>query len=406
MRQSTKQGIANKRHCMVVHAYYPIGEPRVEREALALVAKGFQVDLICLKDQGEPETEQIEGINIYRLPVRRHKGKGIFIQLLEYFSFFFLAFFKLTSLQWKKRYAVVQVHNLPDFLIFCAMIPKIMGARLILDLHDLMPEFYAGRFNQDLNALPIRLLRLQERISCAFADQVITVTSLWRETLIQRGIPAEKVVVVMNVANDRIFQRQMRSNLLFENGQPFRLIYHGTLAERYGIDLAIRAVDQLRASIPNIHLTIHGKGEYLETLVQLKDQLDLDPYVVFSTQYMPIADLPKLIGKAHVGLVPYRQDIFTDGILPTKMMEYVAVGIPVVAARTAAISAYFDENMVRYFTPGDVNDLANSILSLYLNQDLIKQLPINADQFNQRYNWKQMAGFYVESVERLGSPVL
>lgn len=405
MKQSIKQRIANKRHCMVVHAYYPIGEPRVEREALALVAKGFQVDLICLKDQGEPETEQIEGINIYRLPVRRHKGKGIFIQLLEYFSFFFLAFFKLTSLQWKKHYAVVQVHNLPDFLIFCAMIPKIMGARLILDLHDLMPEFYAGRFNQDLNALPIRLLRLQERISCAFADQVITVTSLWRETLIQRGIPAEKIVVVMNVANDRIFQRQMRSNLPSGNGQPFRLIYHGTLAERYGIDLAIRAVDQLRASIPNIHLTIHGKGEYLETLVQLKDQLDLDPYVVFSTQYMPIADLPKLIGKAHVGLVPYRQDIFTDGILPTKMMEYVAVGIPVVAARTAAISAYFDENMVRYFTPGDVNDLANSILSLYLNQDLIKQLPINADQFSQRYNWKQMAGFYVESVERLGSPV-
>lgn len=405
MKQSIKQRIANKRHCMVVHAYYPIGEPRVEREALALVAKGFQVDLICLKDQGEPETEQIEGINIYRLPVRRHKGKGIFIQLLEYFSFFFLAFFKLTSLQWKKHYAVVQVHNLPDFLIFCAMIPKIMGARLILDLHDLMPEFYAGRFNQDLNALPIRLLRLQERISCAFADQVITVTSLWRETLIQRGIPAEKIVVVMNVANDRIFQRQMRSNLPSGNGQPFRLIYHGTLAERYGIDLAIRAVDQLRASIPNIHLTIHGKGEYLETLVQLKDQLDLDPCVVFSTQYMPIADLPKLIGKAHVGLVPYRQDIFTDGILPTKMMEYVAVGIPVVAARTAAISAYFDENMVRYFTPGDVNDLANSILSLYLNQDLIKQLPINADQFSQRYNWKQMAGFYVESVERLGSPV-
>jgi glycosyltransferase involved in cell wall biosynthesis len=209
----------------------------------------------------------------------------------------------------------------------------------------------------------------------------------------------------MNVANDSIFQRQVRSNLPSGNGQPFRLIYHGTLAERYGIDLAIRAVDQLRASIPNIHLTIHGKGEYLDTLVQLKDQLDLDPYVVFSTQYMPIADLPKLIGKAHVGLVPYRQDIFTDGILPTKMMEYVAVGIPVVAARTAAISAYFDENMVRYFRPGDVNDLANSILSLYLNQDLIEQLPINADQFSQRYNWKQMAGFYVESVERLGSPV-
>ena len=403
MNHPTRKKEHNKRHCMVVHAYYPIGEPRVEREALALVAKGFQVDLICLRDQNDPETDRIEGVNIYRLPVKRHKGKGTFIQLLEYLSFFMLAFFKLTSLQWKQRYAVVQVHNLPDFLIFCAIVPKMMGARLILDLHDLMPEFYAGRFNQDMDAWHIRLLRLQEKFSCAFADQVITVTGLWRETLIQRGIPGEKIVVVMNVANDRIFQRQVSNNLPAGKGQPFRLIYHGTLAERYGIDLAIRAVDRLRKTIPEIHLTIHGKGEYLEPLIQLKDELGLEQYVQFSTQYMPIAELPKLIGKAHLGLVPYRQDIFTDGILPTKMMEYVAVGIPVVAARTAAITAYFDENMVRYFTPGDVDDLATAITTLYADQELIKQMPMRADQFSRQYSWKRISSLYVESVERLGA---
>lgn len=404
MHNLTKQNIPNKRHCMVVHAYYPIGEPRVEREALALVAKGFEVDIICLRDENEPETDKIEGVNIFRLPVRRHKGRGVWVQLLEYLSFFFLAFFRLSALQWKQRYAVVQVHNLPDFLIFCAIVPKIMGTRLILDLHDLMPEFYAGRFQQGMDSWAIRLLRLQERISCAFADQVITVTALWRETLIQRGVPAEKIVVVMNVANDLIFLRQKQALPPIETGQPFRLIYHGTLAERYGIDLAIRAVDQLRSTIPNIHMIIHGKGEFLNNLIELKDQLGLDQIVEFSTQYLPISELPKLIAQAHVGLVPYRQDIFTDGILPTKMMEYVAVGIPVVAARTSAISAYFDENMVRYFTPGDVDDLAKSIMALYTDHELIKQLPVNADQFSQRYNWKQIAGQYVESVERLGSP--
>jgi glycosyltransferase involved in cell wall biosynthesis len=255
-----------------------------------------------------------------------------------------------------------------------------------------------------MDSWAIRLLRLQERISCAFADQVITVTALWRETLIQRGVPAEKIVVVMNVANDLIFLRQKQALPPIETGQPFRLIYHGTLAERYGIDLAIRAVDQLRSTIPNIHMIIHGKGEFLNNLIELKDQLGLDQIVEFSTQYLPISELPKLIAQAHVGLVPYRQDIFTDGILPTKMMEYVAVGIPVVAARTSAISAYFDENMVRYFTPGDVDDLAKSIMALYTDHELIKQLPVNADQFSQRYNWKQIAGQYVESVERLGSP--
>lgn len=392
-------------HCMVVHAYYPIGEPRVEREALALKSRGFEIDLVCLRDHGEPATEDIDGIHIYRLPVKRHKGKGTWIQLLEYLSFFILAFFKLSSLQWKQCYSVVQVHNLPDFLIFCALIPKIMGARLILDLHDLMPEFYAGKFNQSMQAWPIRLLRLQEKISCAFADQVITVTSLWRETLIQRGIPAEKIVVVMNVANDRIFQRQANHSIQpSSGGQPFRLIYHGTLAQRYGIDIAIRAVAQLRTTIQGIQLTIHGRGEFLDDLLTLTNELGLEEQIDFSTQYMPIAELPGLIRQAHVGLVPYRQDIFTDGILPTKMMEYVAVGIPVIAARTSAISAYFDESMVRYFTPGDVDELAKSITELYSNQDLIKQLPINADRFSQSYNWKQMSGHYVENVEKLATP--
>jgi glycosyltransferase involved in cell wall biosynthesis len=394
-----------KRHCMVVHAYYPIGEPRVERQALALVAKGFQVDLICLKDQNDPSTDSIEGVNIYRLPVRRHKGKGIWVQLFEYLSFFILAFLKLSKLQWKQRYAVVQVHNLPDFLVFCALIPKLMGARIILDLHDLMPEFYAGRFNQSMNALPIRLLRMQEKISCAFANQVITVTGLWRETLIQRGIPADKIVVVMNVANDRIFQRRERSSMLTESGQAFRLIYHGTLTHRYGIDLAIHAVDKLRTLIPRIHLTIHGKGEFLENLIELTNQLGLEAHIEFSTQYIPIAELPRLISNAHVGLVPYRQDIFTDGILPTKMMEYVALGVPVIAARTSAISAYFDEKMVHYFSPGNIDELANAIMTLYSNHELRNQLPINADRFFQQYNWKQIAGFYVESVERLGAAV-
>lgn len=402
----SKQGrVSARKHCMIVHAYYPIGEPRVEREALALISKGFEVDLICLRDVDEAATDCIDGVNIFRLPVRRHKGKGIGIQLFEYFSFFFLAFFKLSFLQFKQNYAVVQVHNLPDFLIFCAIIPKLLGARLILDLHDLMPEFYASKFAKGMDSWPIHFLRLQEKISCAFADQVITVTNLWRKTLIQRGIPEEKIVVVMNVANERIFRRQAQnSNLPSGTGQPFKLIYHGTLAQRYGIDIAIKAVDKLRVTLPNIHLTIHGRGEFLEQLLQITSELKLENFVEFSTQYMPINELPNLLRNAHVGLVPYRQDIFTDGILPTKMMEYVAVGIPVIAARTSAISAYFDESMVRYFTPGSVDDLANSISALYSNQELIKQLPINADRFSQRYNWKQMAGHYVESVEKLAAP--
>src|SRR5512146_1742938 len=82
----------SKRHCMIVHAHYPIGEVRVEREALALLANGYEVDVICLRTNGEPATSVEDGVHVYRLPVTRHKGKGVFVQFLEYLAFFFLAF--------------------------------------------------------------------------------------------------------------------------------------------------------------------------------------------------------------------------------------------------------------------------------------------------------------------------
>jgi glycosyltransferase involved in cell wall biosynthesis len=386
---------------MVVHAYYPTGETRVEREARALVNHGYEVDVICLWARRGPEVETRDGVTIYRLPVKRNKSGGLVAQLCEYLTFFILAFVKLTALHRRRRYNAVQVHNLPDFLIFVGLIPKLTGARLILDIHDLMPEFYAARFNRSLDSWPVRLIRWQEQLSCRFAHQVITVTETWRETLIERGLPAEKVSVVMNVADDRIFRRSPATELPIRNDGCFRLIYHGTLTQRYGIDLLIRAVNLVREEIPGIHLTIHGGGEYREALVKLADKLSMREHVYFTPEFVPTSELPNLIRPADVGVVPYRRDIFTDGILPTKLMEYTALGIPAIVARTPAIEAYFDNTMVEYFTPEDVNELAASILKLYRDPAYRATLAQNADIFNQHYSWTKLSAEYVDLVDSL-----
>ncbi len=392
-----------KRHCMVVHAYYPLGETRVEREALALVKHGYEVDVICLWARNGPETETRDGVNIYRLPVKRNKQGGAIAQLLEYFTFFILAFLKLTTLHRKRKYDAVQIHNLPDFLVFVGLIPKLAGAKIILDIHDLMPEFYAARFNITLNSWSVRLIRWQEKLSCRFANKVITVTETWRKTLIERGVPANKVVVVMNVADDTIFRREAVTIHPNGNDGCFRLIYHGTLTQRYGIDLVLRAVSQVRHEIPKLHLKIHGGGEYRQTLMNLADELGMTDIVNFSNVYVPSAELPNLIASAQVGFVPYRRDIFTDGILPTKLMEYTALGVPAIVARTPAIEAYFDENMVEYFTAEDVDELAASILKLYRNPDHRATLIKNSDAFNQRYNWHKLGAEYANFVANLTS---
>ena len=390
-----------KRHCMIVHGPYPHTETRVEREAQALIRYGHEVDVICLKDSpDEPSFAIADGVNVHRLPVQRDKRRGLFGQLLEYLSFFVLAFFKVNELYNKRKYGVVEVHNLPDFLVFAALWPKMRGARVILNIHDVMPEFYAARFKKDMNSLPVRLVRWQEAISCRFADHVITVTEPWRQSLIERGVPAEKVSVVMNVANNQIFNGG-------EAGQPhdresrFALIYHGTLAQRYGIDLLLRAVAIARKAIPEIHLTVHGRGEYYENLVELAKELGLEKEVSFSTGLLPISDLPAFIRRADLGVVPYRRDVFTDGILPTKLMEYTALHVPVIAARTPAIEAYFDEDMVHYVPAEDVEALAAAIVYLHEHRGRLNELAAKSNRFNERFAWENIAQGYSSLVERL-----
>jgi glycosyltransferase involved in cell wall biosynthesis len=391
---------------MVVFAHYPGAETRVERQANALIKKGFEVDILCLRDfasKNEPSVEEINGAGVYRLSVSRSYGSVAYRkQLLEYLAFFVLAMLALIRLHPRRRYRVIQVHNLPDFLIFAAWFPKMWGARLILDLHDLMPEFFAARTGRRMDTWLIRLIILQERLSCHFANHVITVTEMWRKTLIARGLSPGKVSVVMNVADDRAFNRLSRPTLPHDE-QSFHLLYHGQLVSRYGVDLIIQAVACLGNQIPGLRLTIHNKsvGPYAMSLVALAKQLGITDRVYFSRDLYPVGKLAELICTADAGLVPYRRDIFSDGILPTKLMEYTALGIPAIVARTPAIEAYFDETMVQFFTPGDVADLARSILSLYQDRERFNALAHNADRFNQRFNWTTVSADYIALVERI-----
>ena len=162
------------RHCMVVFAPYPLGETRVQREADALVKHGYTVDVICLRIPGNLAVDSHNGVTIYRESYRflaqLMKLVGLGEKFLKYVNFFFAAASKLTRLHIQNRYGTIQVHNMPDFLVFCALIPKLLGVPIILDMHDLMPEFYAERFGQT-GSFVARLIRFQERLACRFADR-------------------------------------------------------------------------------------------------------------------------------------------------------------------------------------------------------------------------------------------
>lgn len=398
----------HRRHCMVVFAPYPLGETRVQREAEALVRNGYDVDVICVRLPGESPVDEYKGVKIYRekyrLPIALAKGGGLTEEFLKYIRFFLSAGIRVTRLHFKKKYATIQVHNLPDFLVFCALIPKLMGVPIVLDLHDLMPELYAGHFGWE-KSLAVRLVRFQEHLACRFADHVITVTELWRQALIRRGVPENKCSVVMNVADESIFHPSEQARLQPHNGESFRLIYHGTFVERNGLDLAIQAVDRVRSDIPGIHLSLVGRGEYLPHMTRMIEEHGLSLHVSIDDLHLA-EDLPGIILSCHLGIAPIRSDVFTDTALSTKLMEYAALGLPAIAARTTANQVYFSGTNVEFFESGNVDDLVRCILLLYHNPDRLTELARGCQKFNEQYNWTKIGAEYVALVDRLriGSP--
>ena len=397
----TQKEETSRYHCMVVYAYYPLGETRVQREAEALVAHGYQVDVIALRGREEIAQEQYRGVHVYRLPLRIRKN-SLIRQFLNYVYFLLLAAVKLAQFHGRHPYHTVQVHNLPDFLVFCALIPKIGGVPVILDLHDLMPEFYAGRFPEHARGWLARLVRLQERLACKFADHVITVSEHWRQALIKRGVPSSKCSVVMNVADEKIFKPQEEKPKLASNNK-FELIYHGSLVYRYGLDLAIQAVDRVRHTIPHIHLTLLGDGDYIPALIRMRDELGLEEFVTIYDELRPAEELPGIIQQADLGIVPYRNDVFTDGLLPTKLMEYAAMGLPSIASSTTAMQLYFSNMMVEFFEPGDVEGLADCIQKLYAAPQRMAVLRAGCALFNEHYNWEKLGAEYALLVDQLSS---
>jgi glycosyltransferase involved in cell wall biosynthesis len=388
---------------MVVHAYYPLAETRVQRQAEALVEQGYEVDVICIKGKKDAKEERVRGVQVYRLPIPRNYDAipGFMGRFTAYFHFLLGAMFKLMGLYGQKRYGVVQVHNLPDFLVFCAWWPKLRGAKVILDIHDVMPEFFAERTGRGLDSGPVKRIIWQEQVSCRFADHVITVTEPWRQALIERGVPAEKTSVVMNVPDTDMFHREVQPlSTAPKNGQ-FRLIYHGVQAPRHGLDTILRAVERLQSELPNLHVMLHGNGDAHDDLIRLAQQLNLTDRVKFTTHFMPIEELPSFIAQADVGVVPYHDNIFSGGILPTKILEYIALGLPVIAALTPAITAYFDDKMIELFEPGNVDELSEHIAALYHDTARREKLVEESDRFNRRYNWATHSQDYVALINHL-----
>lgn len=367
----------------VVRCHY-LRDARVRREVDALLDLDLDVEVLCLREPGERTRERRGNLRITRVPMRHRAGAGAARLLAEYACFFLVASVLLSVRVLRRRFDLVQVNSVPDALVFVALIARIRGARIVLDLQEPMPEFFATRFGAPMSHPAVRLVASVEQAAIRFADHVITPTEPMRREFVRRGADAAKISVVMDGADERVFGP---GRAPAPDDSRFVVVSHGTIEPQYGLDTLIRAVPLVCEHIRGLEVRIVGDGSQREELRALVRTLGLEGRVGFSDGFVPEDELVRTLTAAHVGVVAMRRDRFRDLTLAGKMFDFVALGVPMAVSRTRSVEETFPPECYEGFTSGDPADLARALRALHDDRGRAASLAAHAAEHVIPFAW-------------------
>ncbi len=204
---------------------------------------GYKVLVISLRESNSESMIEKKSFTNYKI-VKRYIGDSKLGYIYFYFSFFLISMFLITYLSLKYKIDLIHYNNSPNFIIFAAVVAKIFGKKIILDNHDIVPLMVQSKFN---NKFLIRLAETEQALSMKFADKIICADHNQMDYLIQHGINSEKITVILNVPNELILNQVVEKKI---KNDHFKLVYHGTISHRLGIDLIIEAINQIKEKIP------------------------------------------------------------------------------------------------------------------------------------------------------------
>ena len=390
------------RVCLIRQGFFPL-DTRVRREAHALLDAGHEVDVICLRGRDEPRRERLGAITVHRLGLSHQRASSAARYVFQYAAFGVAAALMAGALHFRRRWDVVQVNSLPDVLVFAAAIPKLLGARVLLDLHECMPEFFRVKFGVGGRHPAVRLIASAEQASIRFADRVITCTEQMRDAFVARGAPADKIDVVLNAADEAIFDARRHPP---RGSRPpgFTLICHGAIERSYGLDTLVRAAALVRDDIPGLRVRIYGDGTFRPELERLGRELGLGEALQLSDGWAPMEELVDAIASADAGVVAMRRDVFRDLTHCNKMFDYIAMRRPAIVSRTRAVEAYFGESCFALFEAGDERDLARAIMALHDDPRRGEELVRRAAEVSLPYSWAGQRRVYQGVVDSLVRP--
>lgn len=344
-------------------------DDRVKREALALVEAGYNVTVICPRPAGGKFYVQLnQNLQLYQYPLILI-GHGVLGYLWEYGYSFCMMFAISLLVWWRHNFTVVHAHNPPDILFPIGAFYKILGKRFVFDHHDASPELFLVRFDKHKRHYAYRLLVWFEQLTCRLADHVITTNESHKRLEMARGgVAAEDITIVRNGPTESL--KATAPDEALRNKAQIILGYVGIIGPQDGLDYLLRALHHLVYELDrrDLFCVIIGKSDISDELEALAHSLALDEYVWF-TGWVSHEELLRYLSTVDICLDPDPSNIFNDHCTMIKMMEYMALGKPIVAFDLPEhrISA---ANAALYATANDERDFAEKIALLMDNATL------------------------------------
>jgi glycosyltransferase involved in cell wall biosynthesis len=386
-----------KNICVLAYSHYE-SDSRIVRYAKTLAQRGDHVDVVAYAGERDAlGKKDVGGVRLYKIQRRSTlESKGPLAHLLPLLRFFAVAGIFIARKHFHRRYDLIHVHNIPEWLVFAVSIPKLFGARILLDIHDLVPELFSAKFKTSDHPFLTRILKAIERCSCQFADHVIISNDLWKERLVKRSVLDAKCSVFFNNIDPELFFQRKR----MRQDERQIVIFPGSLQWHQGVDIAIKAFPRVLEMCPTAEFHIYGEGGVINELKRLVRQLRLEKKVLFCAP-VTVDRIPQLLADSDAGVVPKRNDSFGNEAYSTKIMEFMSQGVPVAISRTAIDTFYFNDSEVRFCEPGNPESFAAGIIDVLTNESLRERLVRNSLDYVTRNHWGSRKQDYIDLVDSL-----
>jgi glycosyltransferase involved in cell wall biosynthesis len=366
-----------------------IYEPMVQREAEALAGAGFDVEVMCMQDAARPRRVVVNGVTVTSLPVSQRKGSKL-RYALNNGRFFALAAGTLAIRHIRRPYAVVQANSMPDFLVFAAIVPKLLGSRVVAYMHEPTPELAETVFGP---GLATRILAAVEQWSLRFADHAITVTDQLKQRYVERGARADRISVVLNCPDPAVMTAGWSPPAAAAKA-GFTVVCHGSVEDRYGQDTIIEAVALLRDELPDLRVVLTGRGSQIPRLLDDIAARGLQDVVRFEG-WVSTSRLNDILHSADAGIVAQKASPYSHLVQTNKMVDYWIFGLPVIASRLRAVSEAYGDEVIEYYEPGEAAALAAAIRRLHDDPDRRAELARNGRLAQLANGWGTQRTIYL-----------